>query len=29
MEQSLDSRFTHEAKTAWTSLLNQMTSATV
>ena len=28
MEQSLNARFTHEAKAAWTSLLNQMTSAT-
>jgi hemoglobin-like flavoprotein len=28
MEQSLDARFTHDARAAWTSLLNQMTSAT-
>lgn len=28
MEQSLDARFTHDAKAAWTSLLNRMTSAT-
>jgi len=28
MEQSLDARFTHDARAAWTSLLDQMTSAT-